>query len=459
MRDFKVTNNPSINEPSTTITREPQIHATLKRPDFGDDPQNRKWSDWNDPYVPVSREGKTTFDGEVYRPYEYYCGFEDCQDCPHDNTAMAEFEPGSNITKARAFIYNGKATIEPKAYSNRIDYSDSAKEINLLWANNPYKFNVVRWMYHMDENGKLINPTQVDGKYQRTFTQQNSGKVNWSIPASMGANYKRSRDAAKKGDTRNSELDRAVFASDKVYQNLAYPIRSGYYFNPTGTYQFTVETVTYKPTTADTDEHKNLVQALINSFRYESNLVYVNNKNQAVDIQDQPATKKSTVYTAKYAVITASDPIGLNGVNWLQIIDRKADPSRYVKTFEEIKHSTEVDGSNTHVFWKNVLEGYKESGTILSYNNFKYREYVKPGQTMYKITEKTTVTIIVNPQNVKAYTHIQMANGKYNVRAYFDETALKNISSALPNIKRFQIDGIEISVVGSRYDDMGYNED
>jgi hypothetical protein len=125
---------------------------------------------------------------------------------------------------------------------------------------------------------------------------------------------------------------------------------------------------------------------------------------------------------------------------------------------EEIKHSTDVDGSNTHVFWKNVLEGYEESGTLSSFNNFKYREYVKPGQAMYKITEKTTVTIIVNPQNTKAYTHIQMEDAKYRVRAYFADTALANISSALPTLKGVVLDNIEITVVGSRYDDMGFDE-
>jgi hypothetical protein len=275
----------------------------------------------------------------------------------------------------------------------------------------------------------------------------------------MGANYKRSREAAKRQDTRNSELDRAVFASDKVHQNLAYPIRSGYYFNPTGTYQFTVETVTYKSTNNDTEDHKNIVQALINSFRYESNLVYINNKNQAVDLRNQPANKKGTVYAPKTAVITATNPVGLNGVSWLQVKDRNADSSRYEKKFEEIKHTTDVDGSTTHEFWKNVLEGYTESGTLSSFNNFKYREYVKPGQTMYKITEKTTVTIIVNPLNTKAYTHVQMADGKYNVRAYFADIALNNISGELPTLKGITLDNIEVSVVGSRYDDMGFYEE
>ena len=109
-------------------------------------------------------------------------------------------------------------------------------------------------------------------------------------------------------------------------------------------------------------------------------------------------------------------------------------------------------------FGKMSWGGYEESGTLSSFNNFKYREYVKPGQTMYKITEKTTVTIIVNPQNTKAYTHIQMADAKYRVRAYFADTALANISSALPTLKGVVLDNIEITVVGSRYDDISFDE-
>ena len=458
--DFNVKNNPEVNEEGTRFVRRPDISMILKRSSFGDNPDSGKCSDWKTPWEPMVKTGIISFGGEVERKYTYKeYNITTGEEETGTKSTKASFNSGKKAITIRAFIYNGSSHIAPKTFQNTIE-NNAAKplEKKILWTSTPYNFDVIRWMYHMDENGKLINPTQVDGQYQRTFTQQNSGTINWSVPAGMAANYKRSRDAARKGDTRNSELDRAVFASDKVYQNLAYPIRSGYYFNPTGTYQFTVETVTYKPTNADTEEHKNLVQALINSFRYESDLVYINNKNQAVDIQNQPATKKGTVYTARPAAITAADPVGLNGVNWLKVIDRKADPSRYVKTVEEIKHSTDVDGSNTHVFWKNVLEGYEESGTLSSFNNFKYREYVKPGQAMYKITEKTTVTIIVNPQNTKAYTHIQMEDAKYRVRAYFADTALANISSALPTLKGVVLDNIEITVVGSRYDDMGFDE-
>ena len=311
-------------------------------------------------------------------------------------------------------------------------------------------------MYHLDEDGSLYGKTAVDGKYQRTFTQQESGIVNFAVRSGMAADYKRSRDAARKKDKRKSELVKAVFASDKIYDNLPYPIRSGYYFNPTGTYQFTVETVTYKPTPDDTNEHKTLVQNITNSFRYESNMVYNNSRDQAVDLQNRPATKKGSVYVAKTAVLTPQNPVGLNGVSWISVGNRNTDPNRYTKEVKEITHATNVDGSGTHEYFKNVLEGYEESGTLSSFNNFKYREYIKPGQTMYKITEKTTVTITVNPGDTKAYTHIQMADAKYRVRAYFEDINLQNINAALPPLKGIVLDNIEITVVGSLYDDMIY---
>ena len=88
------------------------------------------------------------------------------------------------------------------------------------------------------------------------------------------------------------------------------------------------------------------------------------------------------------------------------------------------------------MFWR-VIENQVHSQALIISNT----EYVKPGQTMYRITERTTVTIIVNPQNVKAPIYRwQTAN---NVRAYFDETALKNISSALPNIRDFKLTGLK----------------
>ena len=49
------------------------------------------------------------------------------------------------------------------------------------------------------------------------------------------------------------------------------------------------------------------------------------------------------------------------------------------KKVEEIYHE-HISGGNTHEYWKMVMEGYEESNTLSSRDNYKYREYVKPGQ-------------------------------------------------------------------------------
>ena len=70
---------------------------------------------------------------------------------------------------------------------------------------------------------------------------------------------------------------------------------------------------------------------------------------------------------------------------------------------EELYHS-ESEYGNTHPYLKAILEGYPESGTNESHVLYKYREYVKDGQKIYKITERTRVTIVINPDNRKLYT-------------------------------------------------------
>ena len=82
--------------------------------------------------------------------------------------------------------------------------------------------------------------------------------------------------------------DKAVFATDKELQRFDYPIKSGYYFNPAGEYKITLETVTYKPVAGKTKDHENLVNALINSFRYETDLIYITDRREAVNINNNP---------------------------------------------------------------------------------------------------------------------------------------------------------------------------
>ncbi len=458
-RSFNVTNNPAVNEDSSRIVRKPQIHTTLQRSDFGDNPKNGNYLDWSTPWEPKTRSGSVNFSGSVRRPYKYiyYCSDEDCEGHTGYNSTSAAFNSGTNTRTIRTFIYNGKQLVTPKTFENKIDYNTIYYlQKNLFWTSEPYKLNVVRWMCHQAEDDSLYGWTTVPGKYQRTFTQQNSAEIKWVAANTMEKAYQRSRDAASNRDYRKSEYDKAVFASDIDFKNVDYPIKSGYYFNPAGTYTFDVETVTYKTTKADTKDHKDLVDAAIKSFRYESDLMYINSYKEPVNIQNELLPKSGNSYGRRTASLTAQDPTGVDDAVLLNILDRADSESRYSKKVEELQYSEE-SGGYTHEYFKEILEGYDESGTIGSRNNFKYREYIKAGQHMYKITEKTTVTIEINPANRKVYTHVQMADGKYTVKAWIDDIALSGMSNEykkLGTIKGISaIDKIEVSVKGSMFED------
>lgn len=80
---------------------------------------------------------------------------------------------------------------------------------------------------------------------------------------------------------------------------------------------------------------------------------------------------------------------------------------------------------------------------------------------MYKITETSTVTIKVNPNDIKAYTHKTMADGDYVVRAYIDDVSLNSHKGAYNVLGTLQgvstLDSINIKVVDSIDDDKQYN--
>lgn len=467
LRGFSVENNPGVNESASTIVRNPEIHTTLNRIDFGDDPQHSGGLNLSNPVQPITKDGTVSFEGSVSRPYKYsyYCsgckvdeeGESYCSGHTGHATATAEFNSGSDKKAISAFIYNGKSTITPKSFNNTINnnYTNYLRK-ELFWTSELYKLNVIRWMYHMNEYNSLYNSTAVNGQYKRNFTQQCNASVTWSAAETMEQNYKRSREAARDRDYRKSEYDRAVFASDIDFKNVDYPIKSGYYFNPTGEYTFTVETVTYKTTNADTNDHKELVDSTINAFRYQSDLMYINNDKNPVNLQNELLSEKGSSYERRPAALTAQDPTGVDDAVLLNVLDRSDSESRYSKTVKELNHTQSISG-DTHEYLKEILEGYNESGTIASKNNFKYREYIKDGQHIYKITEKTTITIQINPTNRKVYTHVHMPDGKYAVKVWIGDIELSNSSSEYKKLGTLKgissLDEIEISVKGSLFED------
>ncbi|WP_010245981.1 Athe_2463 domain-containing protein [Acetivibrio cellulolyticus] len=468
-----------VDEPAGTIIKHPQISSTIYRKDatydtttgLYDNPIEGKYLKGPDS---KTISGKISFSGDAYGNYKYSCN--GCQTnadgstyCSgHTGRTSAQFNSGTDTRIITTHIYNGKPMITAKTFQNKIDYNTSNYlQKNLFWASEPYKFNVIRWMCHQNEDNSLYGWTPVPGQHQRTFTQQNSAVLNWSIGKdvsgtykkdnSMAEEYKQAREAARAQIYEVSKYDKAVFATDIEFKKVDYPIRSGYYFNPTGTYTFTVETVTYKTTEADTKDHRDLVNAVINSFRYESDLMYINSRKEPVNLQNELLSKSGSSYNRRPAALTAQDPTGVDGLVLLNVLDRNDNEARYSKKVEELKHSQQSNGY-THEYLKAILEGYEESGTIGSKDIYKYREYLKDGQHIYRITEKTAVTIQINPENRKVYTNINMSDGKYTVMAWIDDIELSGIGNEYKKLGTlkgvYSLDKVQVTVNGSMYDDL-----
>lgn len=456
--DFTVTNNPAVDVAAELIERFPKITMEFIREDFGDDPLNRNW--FKSPTAITKKEdGSIGFNGEVNRAYSYLR--KSCDECSpqrvHTSTS-ASFQAGRDNITIKAKIYNGKETIEPKKYEQKIDHNDhNSFKKDLYWTSEPYRYKVIRWMAHQQADNTLSDWTAVDGQYDRTFTQQASGKLEWKVERSLGKEYEQGRDAAKRMTNRKDSYDKAVFATDKELQKYDYPIKSGYYFNPAGSYTFTIKTVTYKPTKDDTKDHQDLVDAIISSFRYETDLMYINEEREAVNLLNQGLPAYRNSYSKKPAALSKENPRGVDGQLLLTVLDRKEDESRYQKDVVEIVHS-QNSGEFTHGYWKNILEGYSESGTLKSKEDYKYREYVKENQHMYQITETTKVTIVINPENTLIFTHAHMPDGQYYVRAWLEDIKLSSSSNyynVLPDLKGVtSLDEIQVTVQGSIYDDV-----
>ncbi|AUG57095.1 hypothetical protein [Acetivibrio saccincola] len=455
-RKYSEQNNPPVNEVRRSrVERNPIVNFTIERRDFGDDPEGRKWLDIN-PSTPVVKNGRLFSEGYIQGWDVYECGFEDCELCPHKVLRTAPFNEVTKDLTFNVYVYNGMKNIPSKSFRNEIENNrvDSLNK-KMYWESEAYNFNVIRWMCRLDSNGKEYGWTPVDGKYQRTFKQQNSGDIQIKINSPMEIEYMQAREAARQGINRKDLYDKAVFPTDIDLQRFDYPIKSGYYFNPAGKYSFKVETVTYKPVPYDTQEHKDIVNAVINSFNYETDLMYINDYREAVNIKGELLPERGSTFSTRPGRLTARDNIGINGIELVTVLDRNSDESRYTKKVEEIYHE-HISGGNTHEYWKMVMEGYEESNTLSSRDNYKYREYVKPGQKMYKITETTEVDIIINKDNINTFTHAHMPDGEYYIRVWMDNVDLGSSShaySSLGTLSGVMLDEMYITVKGSMYDD------
>ena len=286
-------------------------------------------------------------------------------------------------------------------------------------------------MCHIDATNTPYKWTKVDGQYQRTFTQQNTANISWSVKNSMASLYNYDRKNAREMNYGKEYYPNAVFASDKSLQKFDWPIKSGYYFNPLGEYTCTVKTVQYKDTPDSTNEHTELVEKSKNSFHYTSNMLYTSDgKNyQHLDLHN-----------------------GNDKIFGMDMLDITTTYDKADTKLEHFNNSAYAD--KTHQFFKEILEGYSESNTENSKTNFKYREYIKQGD-IYKVEETTVITFRVSPKNQKLYTYINIKDGEYLINARIDNFTLNNYAYKGLTVNGLSsIDNITVNVEGTLYDDQ-----
>ncbi len=447
---FKVDSNPpEINTDNVAVVRSPKVKAVIRREPLGDNPGSK----WSDNLADLLAVPEITYDGKVSREYkkEIYtvAGHSDSIDNSTDppgliatpvydwvydggGTRDALFNPaGRETITVAARVFNGSPVlpaIQGRKFKEEFaDGESSAVKKKIYWISEPYSVLVQRWMKHLDSDGGIKSYEAREGRYNRSFTQQAWADITFKVDNSMSGLYGHDRQNAKNYMPPGAQnYLRVPFASDKEYSVIAYPFKSGYYFNPCGKYSVTIKTLTYKNKSGATQDHAGLINSVKNAFNFSSNLIYTDNgKDYCLNLD-----KNSSLVNIE---VKSKEPVCV-----------------------EIPHAPGSNG-DTHKFFKEILEGWSESGTIGSFDNYKYREYVRDGNLhIYQVTEETTVTFEVNKSNIKLYTDLKMPDGdNYWMKAGFKGFSCHGIGVTGTDVyEKGILDRININVVGSAYNDL-----
>ncbi|ADZ85412.1 hypothetical protein [Cellulosilyticum lentocellum] len=400
--------NPPVDEAAESVTRSPIIQGVIKREEYGDF------------YLPnlsnPIREMIVFYEGDVKRDYDYhtshsvYCcenedgssHYYDCSGCSTyygSGTQNGIFQPGEDRISITTQVYNGRKpmpSVEARHFKKEIDDNthDSLNK-TIWWESDEYEMFVQRWMKNVFATGDMTYEA-IQGQHERIFTQQNKAMIEWGINQSMSSIYEEDLNSAKRKSTNKLDYPHVPFATDRDLQRqYKYPFKSGYYFNPAGEYTLTIRTEIYKDEAKETQEHKDLVDKVLQSFNYGSNMTYID---------------KGSQYQLKLEIDDPTASIAAEGLLGIQ------RDYTYVTEYE-VPYSPDAAGF-THTYFKEILEGYEESNTQNSKDEYKYREYIQEGQYICKVVEETLVTITVNPDNQKCYTFGGMKNGKYYMTAW-----------------------------------------
>jgi hypothetical protein len=452
------------NDPLPTIIRSPRITATLDRADFGDDPLNGDFAPNN---TPLSKTGH--IDGKGWASCDYYYTVRSKNDdgtWDYDTvygTARGDFTPINDIREYAFDVYNGIKNLpkKPEISVNDPNGSRSMRTFpsgdreyryKLEWEGTHYPLGlgsgaqVIRWMCHRQAGGSEYGWEPVDGQYGRVFIGQSTASVSWKTLTTMEAGYREDRANASERKSGSGYYANAVFATDKSLQKYAYPVKSGYYFNPIGAYSCTLTTVQYKDVDAPTEEHKELVEKIKEAFWYDSELIYVDRSGKYSTLG--PITHKGG---RKHGLLSIATEAGAPLYTKLKTSTAMAD------AYKDGAGITAIDP-----LIREILEGYSESGTEGSYEGYRYRE--QTDKELYRVEETTgiTFTLGVPASGGRFYTYVNMKNGEYKVTAkvsgiefdfapYLEGTY--SGGSTVLKMKDFVLDGIKVTVSGSMYDD------
>ena len=283
----------------------------------------------------------------------------------------------------------------------------------------------------MDAAGNEYGWTPVDGQYKRTFVGQSSGSITWETETSQANAYKEDRDNARSGITGERNYKNGVFATDKGLQSIAYPIKSGYYFNPVGEYTCTVKTLQYKDTEEGTEEHQQFVDDVKAAFRYNSDLQYITSSRSTTTLREVSEENDRAV---------------------LKISSATEKKTTKLETTKERV-------GNVDKLLTEVMEGYPASKSADKSTDFGYQE--RTDKAIYLVEEETVITFrLAPPTKTKLYTHVNMPNGNYKIRIWSEPFSFEVPSEKEPDKKDHlditttnTMDTLTITVRGSMYDD------
>jgi hypothetical protein len=419
------------------------INATLHREDFGENPLNGDYA-YNvaSPLLRAGAIGTSSPPGNpATQKYEYSVSCSRHGSHTYTGTGLGTFGDAGYTKDYHAYVYNGIPPEEfgfQRQFEKYADKSTEKYKFGLAWEGTHYPMGVsspakvIRWMCHLDKDGAEEWRYPVPGQYERTFIGQSSGTVTWEIEEGMEKFYAGDRKAASLRRTGKYEYEHAVFATDKLLQSDDWPIKSGYYFNPGGTYKCTVHTEQYKDKPDNTQEHQELVEAVKNAFIYESGLVYADARGNQVKLTIALADRARGLLE-----VTGDGNAGVvNGTD-----------------HEPLATSLERDeADDTDPLIKEVLEGYEESGTADIYTEYQYREQTDKKIWLVKETTEIVFTVTA-PAGKKLYTHVNMKNGEYAVAVKVKDIKFTFENNGELKMDAFTLDGIKVTVSGSMYDD------